>query len=170
MAEDKEKKTLQSARDKFLGYSLESSRKSYFPLLQQKLEEAKSNEKRLQLLIDNLPARISYVNTEEKFVLINRAYEKIFRKSKEDIVGSSLHDIMGEENYASLKPYIDKVLGGEETHFETAITPYPGETLWNEINYIPIFDNSGKVVGFYVLARDLTDRKKAEEERRMLEA
>ena len=67
-----------SAREKFLGLSLESTRKSYYPQLQQQLEAAKENERRLQLLIDNLPARISYVNNEERYVTINLEYEKVF--------------------------------------------------------------------------------------------
>ena len=74
--------TVYSARDKFLGSSLESSRKSYYPQLLEKLEEAKSNEKRLQLLIDNLPARIAYVNAEQIYMLVNREYEVVFKKKK----------------------------------------------------------------------------------------
>ena len=55
-----------SAREKFLGLSLESTRKSYYPQLKEQLETAKGNERNLQLLIDNLPARISFVDTSER--------------------------------------------------------------------------------------------------------
>ena len=56
-----------AAREKFLGLSLESTRKSYYPQLKAHLEAARENERRLQLLTDNLPARISYVDSEECF-------------------------------------------------------------------------------------------------------
>ena len=52
----------QPAREKFLGLSLESTRKSYYPQLKKQLEMVKGNERRLQLLIDSLPARISFVD------------------------------------------------------------------------------------------------------------
>lgn len=163
------KKTFESAREKFLGFSLESSRKSYYPQLLEKLEEAKNNEKRLQLLIDNLPARISYVDAKEIFVLANNEYEDIFKKDKKAIIGSSLKDVLGEVNYHKVKPYVQKVLEGDEVHFEIPILASTGETLWNDISYIPIFDTSGKVDGFYVLASDLTEKKRSEAEKGKLE-
>ena len=44
-----------------------------------------------------------------------------------------------------------------------------GEVQWNEISYIPVFDASSQVEGFYLLARDLSGKKRSEEEKRKLE-
>ena len=164
------KKAFESAREKFLGFSLESSRKSYYPQLLEQLENAKNNEKRLQLLIDNLPARISYVNTKEIFVLANSGYENIFKTEKDAVIGSSLKKVLGEVNYKKVKPYVQKVLQGTEVQFETPIITPSGETFWNEISYIPIFKTLDQVDGFYVLARDLTSQKRAEAEKKKLES
>ncbi|BHH84649.1 response regulator [Desulforhopalus sp. 52FAK] len=164
------KKSFESAREKFLGFSLESSRKSYYPQLLEQLENAKNNEKRLQLLIDNLPARISYVDTKEIFVLANSGYEYIFKKKKDAVIGSSLKDVLGEVNYKKVKPYVEKVLEGTEVQFETPVITPDGKTFWNEISYIPTFKTSGQVDGFYVLARDLTSKKRSEEEKKKLES
>lgn len=163
------KKAFESAREKFLGFSLESSRKSYYPQLLEKLEDSKNNAKRLQLLIDNLPARISFVDTKEIFVLANSEYENIFKRDKDAIIGSSLKVVLGEVNYKKVKPYVQKVLGGTEVQFETPIVTPTGETLWNEVSYIPILEASGQVDGFYVLARDLTNKKRSEAEKEKLE-
>jgi PAS domain S-box-containing protein len=163
------KKAFESARDKFLGFSLESSRKSYYPQLMEQLEDAKNNEKRLQLLIDNLPARISYVDTNEIFVLANSEYENLFKRDKDAVIGSSLKDVLGEVNYKKVKPYVQKVLEGTELQFEVPIVTPVGETFWNEISYIPTFKTSGQVDGFYVLARDLTSKKQSEAEKEKLE-
>lgn len=169
MTEYTKKEAFKLARSKFLGFSLESSRKSYYPQLMEKLEEAKKNEERLQLLIDNLPVRIAYINANKKFVLVNDEYEKVFKKNKEAIIDSSIETIVGEENYHNVKPYIEIALAGNEVHFETSISTPPGETLWNEINYIPVFDTTGEVDGFYVLALDLTEKKRSEDEKKKLE-
>jgi PAS domain-containing protein len=62
------------AREKFLGQTLDSTRKSYYPQLQRQLEKASENEKRLQSLLDNLPALISYVDSSERYVFTNRVF------------------------------------------------------------------------------------------------
>lgn len=166
---DKNKSKFGAAREKFLGFSLESSRKSYYPQLIEKLEEAKNNEQRLQLLIDNLPARISYVNAQEKYVLVNSEYEKAFKTNKEAIIGSSIKDVLGLENYQVIKPYITQALAGKKVRFETSILVPNEETQWNDISYLPIVGQSGEVDGFYVLVLDLTENKRSEEEKRNLE-
>lgn len=61
-----------SAHEEFLGLSLESTRKSYYPQLKEQLDSTKENEQRLQLLIDSLPAFISYIDAEQRFILANR--------------------------------------------------------------------------------------------------
>ena len=60
------------ARERFLGLSLESTLKSYYPQLRTQLFALRENEKRLRLLTDNLPARISYVDADQHFQFVNR--------------------------------------------------------------------------------------------------
>ncbi len=157
-----------SDREKFLGLSLESTRKSYYPQLREQLETAKDNEKRLQLLIDNLPARISYIDADDRYVLVNRHYEKVFELSKDEIIGQKVSSIIGEENYRNLKPHREKIINGDIVTFETTFTTPTGRTEWHEYIYVPILKKSGELEGYYVLARDLTEKKIAEEEQKKL--
>jgi len=90
----------QSAREKFLGLSLESTRKSYYPQLQKQLEIAKESARRLKLLLDNLPALISYVDGQERYLFVNSGYEKVFGSKRDQIIGQTLETIMGHENYS----------------------------------------------------------------------
>ncbi|MBI5584535.1 MAG: PAS domain S-box protein [Deltaproteobacteria bacterium] len=158
------------AREKFLGLSLESTRKSYYPQLQKNLETTKENERRLQLLIDNLPALISYVDLEERYVFVNRAHEKVFGLPCERLVGRRMETILGPDNYPRIKPHIREALGGQPRHFEFSYVGQHGEVQWQEVNYVPDLDPQGGVAGFYVLAIDLTEKKRAEQEREKLQA
>ncbi|MBE0582655.1 MAG: PAS domain-containing protein, partial [Desulfofustis sp.] len=153
-----------SAREKFLGLSLESTRKSYYPQLKEQLDSTKENEQRLQLLIDSLPACISYVDAEQRFILANRQYEQIFNLRREAIVGQEMRTIIGETNYQPLIPHIKQVLAGREAHFEIRATLPDGSQQWWQISYIPVTDRDGAIAGFYTRALDLTEKKKAEEE------
>lgn len=155
----------QAARKKFLELSLESTRKSYYPQLQRQLENAKENEKRLQLLIDNLPAQISYVNSEERYVLVNQEFEKSFDRKRDQIIGQRMENILGHKNYNNVKPHIELALSGKSGNFELSFTTKNKISKWYEIDYVSETDKKGKVNGFYILTIDLTEKKQAEEER-----
>ncbi len=169
MVDDNNSKKFKSPREKFLGFSMESSRKSYYPQLLEQLQAEKENTHRLQLLIDNLPARIAFIDRKRRYVLVNREYEEIFGRKKEAIVGTLVQDIVGEKNYSRITQHIDKALTGEQVHFETIFDTPQGEQQWLDYNYIPTRCGTGVVDGFYVLTRNFTERKKAEEEKKKLE-
>ena len=159
-----------SARDKFLELSLESTRKSYYPQLKRQLETAKDKERHLQLLIDSLPARISYVNKEERYVFVNRGYEKAFKLKRRQIVGRRVKDVLGDENYSKAKRYINDALRGQHVHYERSFADDKGGSRWLSVTYVPDINVDGAVNGFYVLTLDLTEKRQAEEEKRKLEA
>ncbi len=154
-----------AARKKFLELSLESTRKSYYPQLQNQLERAKKNEKRLQLLIDNLPAQISYVNFEEKYILVNREFEKSFGQKRDQIIGKSMKEILGSENYNKTKSHIENAISGRSDRFEFSFTTKKKIKKYYEINYVSETGIKGNINGFYTLTIDVTQKKQAEEER-----
>ncbi len=159
----------ESVRDKFLGLSLQSTRKSYYPQLQKQLEAATESERRLQLLIDSMPARISFVNKASCYVFVNRTYEKDFGLKRNQIVGMHMSALIGNENYAIAKPYIEQSLQGEIVHYESEFKNEPGVPLWLDVTYVPDMDPSGTCNGLYVLAMDISEKKRAEQEKRKLE-
>jgi len=169
MAPNNKTAALKSPLEKFLGSGLESSRKSYYPQLLEQLQTAKNNTLRLQLLIDNLPARIAYVDSERRYVLVNREYEIVFNKPRKELVGSFVIDVVGENNYSRIADHISEALAGKQVHFETFFDPPLGERQWLDYNYIPTLSATGEVDGFYVLTRNFTERRRAEVERRKLE-
>ncbi len=169
MAADPEGPRFKSAREKFLGLSLESTRKSYYPQLKEQLDSTRENEQRLQLLIDSLPAFMSYIDADQRFILANRRYERVFNIRRDEMVGRSLRTIVGETNYRRLTPYIEQVLTGREAHFELSTELPDGSEQWWECSYIPVTNLDEAITGFYTLALDLTEKKRAEEERFRLE-
>lgn len=155
----------QAARKKFLELSLESTRKSYYPQLQRQLENAKEDQKRLQLLIDNLPAQISYVDLKERYVFVNREFEKSINMERDQIIGQKMEKILGPTNYEKVKSYIEHALSGESGHFEFTFRTKRKAKKWYDINYVAEIDIQERVSGFYVFTIDLTEKKRAEEER-----
>ncbi len=158
-----------SPRDKFLGLSLESSRKSYYPQLLEQLQTEQENASRLQLLLDNLPAHIAFVDNQRRYVLINREYQEVFGLKREEMIGACMIDVMGEDNYARITNYITEVLSGRRVRFETSFETLKGEIQWLDYNYIPMLNSVEAIDGFCVLGHNFTEKKLAEEEKMKLE-
>jgi PAS domain S-box-containing protein len=128
------------------------------------------NETQLRLITDAIPALVSYVDDECRYRFVNHGYNEWFGRPLDEFIGKHLVEIIGEAAYATVQPYIEKVLDGEECEFEQLIPYLEGERIVH-VNYIPDFDEeTGKVKGFCALVQDVSESKKAEAQLRESEA
>ena len=126
-------------------------------------EKLISNENQLRLITDAVPLLISYVDREHRYQFVNRSYTEWFGKSREEVIGKHLSEVLGQSAYRTILPKIERVLSGEEIVIEHLI-PYESGKRFIHLNYIPDFDaSSDQVLGFHAFVQDITERKKAEE-------
>jgi diguanylate cyclase (GGDEF)-like protein/PAS domain S-box-containing protein len=120
--------------------------------------------RRLRLLIDSVPAMISYWDRELCNVVANEAFIEFFGKTPVEIFGRHLREVLGENLYGLNRARVEGVLAGEKQVFEHTLIDPHGGTRYVETNYIPdIVD--GEVSGFYVQVTDVTARVEAEHAR-----
>lgn len=123
--------------------------------------QREASEKRLRLIGDNIPALIAYINPQKCFEFGNLAYEQAYGVPHSRLLGMGAVDVLGPAVFAQSRPYMVRALGGERVHFERTATR--GNSLRHErVSYMPDFSASGKVVGFFSLAEDITDLKHAQ--------
>jgi PAS domain S-box-containing protein len=168
MSENEKNRKHIEAREKFLGQSLDSTRKSYYPQLQRQLEKASENEKRLQTLLDNLPALISYVDSSERYIFTNKVFRKFTGLRSDQILGRSMEVVFGHEDYSSLKNHVRNALRGMTVRFEST-KKLNSEERHLESTYVPDHNPQGEIIGFYIFSLDLTEKKKAETEKERLQ-
>ena len=60
--------------------------------------------------IDNVPARVSYIDRDYRYRFLNRHNEEWLAESRRDLAGKRVVDVVGEERYAQIKPLFDRVL------------------------------------------------------------
>jgi PAS domain S-box-containing protein len=118
---------------------------------------------RLRLVMDAVPALISYVDADLRYRFNNHAYEEWFGVSRNHFVGMSMKEALGEAAFARLKPRIDLVLAGQHVKFESELRYRFGGTRYVQVEYVPDQRADDNVVGFYVFVTDLSERRKAEE-------
>ncbi len=120
------------------------------------------SKEHLQLIIDSAPTPISYIDSEQRYVFNNMAYQDWFGLAPSRIRGSHIRDIVGEEAYNVISPHIEAALSGEQVSFEREVSYKNAGLRYIQAIYTPHFDPSGHVKGFVVLVNDMTERKRAE--------
>jgi PAS domain S-box-containing protein len=121
------------------------------------------HEEQLRLVVDEVPALISYVDSEQCYQFTNKRYEEWFGHSREEVQGKHLHEILGQGAYEKILPHIEEVLRGKKVSFATWVDYKVAGKRYVQINYIPHLDERGVVRGFLAFILDLTERKRAEE-------
>ena len=109
---------------------------------------------KLSLFSGSVPALISYVDHEGRYVLTNKAYGDWFQVDPEQLAGRKVEDVLGPELYASSKDHAEAALSGQEAHFNVLAPHHDGQNRWLEVHYIPDFGHAGEVRG-QPLARHL---------------
>lgn len=131
------------------------------------------SKRRIRTITDNLPARIAYIDADERFRFCNRLYQTIAGIDADNMLGRTMREVFGEEAYSHLAPQVAAVLEGEAVFFER-FAQKRGIGKYLDYAYIPEKDADGRVLGFYSMVTDVTARKNAdiarEKEHELLEA
>jgi len=103
-------------------------------------------------------------DAEGHYLLINPAGAAIFRARVEDVVGKRDADFLEPEDAARLVAIDQRVLTHGETVFEEDLVVAGQEPRTFFTRKSPLRDKSGNIIGVIGIARDITERKLAENE------
>jgi PAS domain S-box-containing protein len=96
----------------------------------------------------------------------NAGAERIFGYAREDMVGQPILRIFPPERVEEVRRILGAIGRGERVeHFESERIRKDGRRISVSLSVSPIRDGEGNVVGASKIARDITDRKRAELER-----
>ncbi len=115
-----------------------------------------NSEQRLRLIADNLPIVIAYLNRDEHYTFKNRRFAEIYGS------GDSLQEVLSPELYAITKPHLERAFAGETVYFERGIQRN-GQECCDAVTYVPDRNEDGNVIGLFVMAEDISERKRHEE-------
>jgi PAS domain S-box-containing protein len=132
------------------------------------LEEAErglaATDEQLRLITDAVPALLSYVDTDFRYVRANATYREWFGI---DVVGLTVQEVAPQLGFwERVAPFLTQAMAGERVQFETNIE-YPTGRRDVSISYTPDFqevrpDGQPKVRGVMVLVTDQSASKAAE--------
>ncbi len=94
----------------------------------------------------------------------NAGAERIFGYAAEEAVGRPITLIIPVERQDEERMILERIRRGERVeHFETVRVSKHGRLIDISLTVSPVRDRAGRIIGVSKVARDITDRKKAEE-------
>jgi PAS domain S-box-containing protein len=99
----------------------------------------------------------------------NRGAQLVFGYSAEEMIGQSVLKLIPEDRHGEEVMILDRIRRGERVdHYETVRRRKDGELIHVSLVISPIRGEGGRIVGASKIARDVTDRYRAEQTQRLL--
>jgi PAS domain S-box-containing protein len=126
-------------------------------------ESARRRERQLRFITDSAPVLIAYCDLDHHYKFVNRPYAARFGLEPADLIGRRIPEILGQEAYDTIKPYIARTLAGKRVDVEVEV---PYDRLGRQFMrfaYEPELDEHGVVIGYVAAIINVSDRRRAEE-------
>ena len=127
--------------------------------------QARESEERLSSILNALSSPIFLSNKEGVVMAHNQVFASLYGKGEYSLVGKHLQDLLPEPLYETGRTLSMRVF--EQNHAENSVI-YHNQYAW-ETTIFPVKTLDGNVPCVTVLAVDITERQRNEEDRRLLE-
>ena len=122
-------------------------------------------EERYRAVLDSQLEFISRSLPDTTLTFVNDAYCRYFGVREEEVVGTSFLRFVAPEHLERARAHVRDLLDHPRTvEYTHKVIRTDGQVVWNEWVDIPILNESGQVVEFQSVGRDITRRKEVEEQ------
>jgi PAS domain S-box-containing protein len=142
-----------------------------FMAYQFRTRQLQQESRRLRDMIETIPAMAWTARPDGTNAFVNRRWAEYTGLSGEDAAGGWTAAVHPEDRQATMEKWQGSFSAGEpfewEARFRCAAN---GEYRWFLARGVPLRDDHGNIRRWYGILTDIEDRKRAEEERRKIEA
>jgi PAS domain S-box-containing protein len=141
-------------------------------------EDLKKSEEKYRLIAENTDDMISIIDMNRRFTYVSPASIRLRGFTAEEAMEHTLEQVFTPESMsiglAVLKEEMQREASGTADSnrlliLELEVYKKDGSTIWVEVSFSFLRDKNGKPVEILMVARDISGRKKAEEEKKLLE-
>src|SRR5262245_13780283 len=94
----------------------------------------------LSFVTEHAAVLLAHCDRDTRYIFVNRSYAERFGATAESVLGKRIPDLIGEQAFRAIKPFVDRTLAGERVEFEIEV---PYETLqprFMHCIYVPDID------------------------------
>ena len=137
---------------------------------EQEFHEASILSQRLAAIVTSSDDAIASKNLQGIVTSWNPAAERIFGYTAEEMIGQSILKVIPPELHSDEDRILATITRGDRIeHFDTVRLRKDGTRFDVSLTVSPVRDEKGKIIGAAKIARDITQRKKAEQALRTTE-
>jgi PAS domain S-box-containing protein len=127
-------------------------------------EAFRETELRFKAILNNIPDSAWLKDKESRFIAVNESLGKSCGLSPEELVGKTDADFFPKE-LAERYMADDRevILSGKSKRVEEPFEDIHGRRIWIETIKSPMYNEQGEIIGTSGIARDITERRKAED-------
>jgi len=133
----------------------------------QDITERKKSEEKIKNLADAVESSNDAIITESLDGVIsswNKGAEQVYGYLGEEVLGKNISILEPDILKGEIKPFSEKIKRGERIqHYETLRLKKDGTIINVSVTHSPVFNISGELVAISIIARDITEKKIAEE-------
>ncbi|MGD0153123.1 MAG: PAS domain S-box protein [Thermacetogeniaceae bacterium] len=133
---------------------------------QKQAEDAlRESEEKYRHLIENSHDIIYTLNPDGVYTFVSPAWTTLLGHPVDQVVGQPFQSFIHADDVVVCLDYLRTVIGTgrRQANIECRVRHADGSWRWNTTNGGPLRDRAGTIVGFEGIARDITERKRAEE-------
>lgn len=121
-------------------------------------------QKRQQALMDSIPDLAWVKDTESRFIAVNAKFKPVFGVEPNELIGKTDFDLSPSRDAEHYQEDDREVMRtGKPLRTEERIAKENNTWGWAETVKVPVYDADNNIVGTAGVARDITERKEAEQ-------
>ncbi len=129
-----------------------------------------ASEKKLQQVLSSIVESFYVIDRNCCVTMINEVAQRNLKIGwgKMVTIGTNILDYIPAEKEEPIRNSLNKVFAGEKVEYEleVSINDLPP---WMLVSYAPVYDEDGTIIGASIITKDISERKKAEEQIRKSE-
>ena len=117
----------------------------------------------LHVITDSMSALVTRCTPELKYAWVSKPYADWLQRSRDEIIGAPIEQILGPPAFSKLLPYFQRALKGETVTLEHEVDFRTIGRRWVNTVYTPTFEPDGKPSAGWVLlsiSTNKSDRKR----------
>ncbi len=139
-------------------------------------EALRNSEAHFRLLTENVSDIVWRVDADYRFTYMSPADERLRGYKADEVIGQHVFEVFDDDGISVVSKLAEKHLEAAKkgikigtARFEARHRCKDGSWIWAEVSAMPEQNEDGAITGYFGITREITERKRAEEEKARLE-